>query len=577
MNLALVAVAAVVLVVAATVLAPRVGVAAPLLLVVLGFAVAMTPFVGPVSVPPEWILAGVLPPLLYSAAVSAPVMEVRRDFGIISLFSVVVVVVSAGAVGWLATILVPGLPLGMGVALGAVISPTDAVATSIVRKAHISSRLVAVLDGESLLNDASALVLLRSALAAVGVGISAWHVTGAFVWAVLGAVAIGVAVGKLNLLVRSKIADTNAGVALSLVVPFVAYMPAEHLGASGLVAAVTAGVITGYGAPRMIGARDRITERTVWRTIELLLESSVFLLIGLELPALVKDLTDTGGSVGSALRIGALAATLALGVRTIFVTWSVWVLARRNRRSPAVRETLTEMQDQVDQGQIPELSTSPRKAGVLAQARSWRKSPSSTQIRRIQQTLNMRIADLDYLAAEQFTWRDGVMLVWAGMRGAVTVAAAQTLPEGTPSRSLLVLVATFVAVGTLVIQGSTLSWLAKRLGLKGLDAEESESQWTSLQNELSRAALARLDAYPEKIADTVRERLTRRPQSEDDPYGNAMQRVRLQQYLSLRLDLISAERAELLSLRRTGSYSSAMLDAALSQLDAEQIGIELRR
>ena len=169
------------------------------------------------------------------------------------------------------------------------------------------------------------------------------------------------------------------------------------------------------------------------------------------------------------------------------------------------------------------------------------------------------------------------MLVWAGMRGAVTVAAAQTLPVGTPSRSLLVLVATFVAVGTLVIQGSTLSWLAKRLGLNGLDAEESESQWTSLQNELSRAALARLDAYPEKIADTVRERLTRRTQSEDDPYGNAMQRVRLQQYLSLRLDLISAERDELLSVRRTGSYSSAMLDAALSQLDAEQIGIELRR
>jgi CPA1 family monovalent cation:H+ antiporter len=409
------------------------------------------------------------------------------------------------------------------------------------------------------------------------VGISAWHVTGAFVWAVLGAVAIGVAVGKLNLLVRSKITDTNAGVALSLVVPFVAYIPAERLGASGLVAAVTAGVITGYGAPRMIGARDRITERTVWRTIELLLESSVFLLIGLELPALVKDLTDTGGSVGSALRIGALAATLAFGVRTIFVAWSVWVLARRNRRSPAVREKLTEMQDQVDQGQIPELSSSPRKAGVLAQARSWRKSPSSTQIRRIQQTLNMRIADLDYLAAEQFTWRDGVMLVWAGMRGAVTVAAAQTLPVDTPSRSLLVLVATFVAVGTLVIQGSTLSWLAKRLGLNGLDAEESESQWTSLQNELSRAALARLDAYPEKIADTVRERLTRRTQSEDDPYGNAMQRVRLQQYLSLRLDLISAERDELLSVRRTGSYSSAMLDAALSQLDAEQIGIELRR
>jgi monovalent cation/hydrogen antiporter len=129
------------------------------------------------------------------------------------------------------------------------------------------------------------------AIAAVGVGISLWHVAGAFVWAVVAAVAIGFAIGKLNLLVRSKITDTNAGVALSLVIPFVAYIPTEYLGASGLVAAVVAGVVTGYGAPRRIGARDRITERTVWRTIELLLESSVFLLIGLELPALARDLT----------------------------------------------------------------------------------------------------------------------------------------------------------------------------------------------------------------------------------------------------------------------------------------------
>src|SRR5487761_2229936 len=289
MSLGLVAIVAVVVVVAATALAPRVGVAAPLLLVVLGFAASMTPFVGPVTVPPEWILSGILPPLLYSAAVSTPVMEVRRDFRIISLFSVVLVVVSAVVVGVVATALIPGLPLGVGVALGAVISPTDAVATSIVRKAGVSSRLVTVLDGESMLNDASALVLLRSAVAAVGVGISVWQVAGQFVWAVVGAVVIGYAVGKLNLLVRSKIADTNAGVALSLVVPFVAYLPAEQLGASGLVAAVTAGVITGYGAPHKIGAKDRITERTVWRTVELLLESSVFLLIGLEFPALARD------------------------------------------------------------------------------------------------------------------------------------------------------------------------------------------------------------------------------------------------------------------------------------------------
>jgi len=577
MTLGIVAIAAVVIVVAATALAPRVGVAAPLLLVVLGFVASLTPFVGAVTVPPEWILSGILPPLLYSAAVSAPVMEVRRDFRIISLFSVVLVVVSAVVVGIVATVLIPGLPLGVGIALGAVISPTDAVATSIVRKAGVPPRLVTILDGESMLNDASALVLLRSAVAAVGVGISLWQVGGQFIWAVVAAVAIGFGVGKLNLLVRSKITDTNAGVALSLVVPFVAYIPAERLGASGLVAAVAAGVVTGYGAPHKIGARDRITERTVWRTIELLLESSVFLLIGLELPALAKDLTGSGGSIAAALGIGAIAATIVVAIRAAFVAGSVWALARRNRRQPAVREKLAEMSDQLDHGVVPELGNPERNARrVLKRRPPNTDEKTQTQLTRWRRAVNGRIADLDYLAAEQFGWRDGVILVWAGMRGAVTVAAAQTLPENTPERSLVVLVATLVAVGTLLLQGSTLSWVAARLGLTDRDSAGDEAQWISLQNELKDAAMTRLEAYPNKIADTIRERLTQRTQPEDDPYGSAVQRVKMEQFRILRLDLISAERDELLLLRESGTYPTAMLDAALTQLDAEQIGIELR-
>ncbi len=579
MSLGLVAILGVLVVVAATALAPRVGVAAPLLLVVLGFAASVTPFVGAVTVPPEWILSGILPPLLYSAAVSAPVMEVRRDFRIISLFSVTLVVVTAVLVGVVATLLIPGLPLGVGIALGAVISPTDAVATSIVRKAGVSPRLVTILDGESMLNDASALVLLRSAVAAVGVGISVWQVAGQFVWAVVAAVAIGFGVGKLNLLVRSRIADTNAGVALSLVVPFVAYLPAEHLGASGLVAAVTAGVVTGYGAPHRIGARDRITERTVWRTVELILESSVFLLIGLELPSLASDLTTSGGSIASALGIGVVAATVVVATRALFVAWSVWALARRNRRQPAVREKLAEMSDQLDRGVVPELGDQQRNARRLVKRRPPVKTEERTQkqLTRWRQAVDGRIADLDYLAGEQLGWRDGVMLVWAGMRGAVTVAAVQTLPEGTPQRSLIVLVATLVAVGTLLLQGSTLSWLAGRLGLTERDNAGDEAQWTALQNELKRAALARLDAYPDAIAEPVRARVTQRAEPEDDPYGSAVQRVQREQFRTMRLDLISAEREELLALRSSGSYASAMLDAALTQLDAEQIGIELRR
>ena len=138
------------------------------------------------------------------------------------------------------------------------------------------------------------------------------------------------------------------------------------------------------------------------------------------------------------------------------------------------------------------------------------------------------------------------------------------------------LVATFVAVGTLLVQGSTLSWLAGRLGLTGRDVAGDESQWAALQNELNDAALARLDAYPEAVADSVRERLTHRTQPDEDEFGSAAQRAQLESFRRLRIDLIAAERDALLVVRQSGTYPSAMLDRALTQLDAEQIGIELR-
>ena len=283
MNLVIIAIFGVLAVVGVNALAPRLGVAAPLLLVLLGVGVSFIPRVGPIDINPELILAGILPPLLYSTAVAMPTMEFRRDFRTISVLSVVLVVVSAVVVGVIMHLLIPGLDLALGIALGAILSPTDAVATSIVRKAGVSQRIVTVLEGESLLNDASALVLLRSAVAAVGVGISFGEVSGQFVYSVIVAVAVGWAVGRLNLLVRSHLNQATSSVAVSLIVPFVAYVPAEQLDASGLVAAVTAGLISGHGAPARLRAEDRITERAVWRTVELLLESAVFLIMGLEI------------------------------------------------------------------------------------------------------------------------------------------------------------------------------------------------------------------------------------------------------------------------------------------------------
>ena len=591
MEYELIAIAAVILVVAVSVLAPRVGVAAPLVLVVLGLGIASLPIVDSIAIPPELILGGILPPLLYSAAVNTPSMEFRRDFRLISLFSVVLVAVSAVVIGLLACVLVPGLPLGIGIALGAIISPTDAVATAVIRQAGISQRIVTVIEGESMLNDATALVLLRSAVAAIGVSVTLWQVALDFLWAVAAAALIGYIVGRLNLAVRARVVPVTSSVTISLVVPFLAYIPAEELGASGLVAVVTAGLVTGYGSPRKLGAEERITERSLWRTIELLLESAVFLLVGLEAPALAEDLVEQGGGLGLALMVAVGATTVAILLRSLFVAGSVAWLARRNRRTPTVRKHLTEIQERLADGEVPQLGN-PERSGrkehrvrrlVRAAEASARGGSARSEEARLgtwQRMVNQRLADLDYLAAEAFSWREGVVLVWAGMRGAVTVAAAQTLPSGTEHRSLLVLAAALVAVGTLLVQGGTLGWLAKRLGLTGHSLDSDPVLWAALQRELNRAAMTRLsgelDDYPPDLVEKARERLHLLTSVEDFRPDSPANQASMAKYRRLRLKLIGAQRDELMAIRDLGTYPSGMLDAALAQLDADQIGIELR-
>jgi CPA1 family monovalent cation:H+ antiporter len=573
MELELVGIVGVLLVVAATTLAPKIGVASPLLLVALGFGISMLPFVEPISIPPELILAGILPPLLYAAAVDTPVMEFRRDLGTISVFSVLLVAITAVAIGFLAVALVPGMPLGIGIALGAILSPTDAVATSIVRKAGVSKRITTILEGESMLNDASALVLLRAAVASIGVGVSLWQVAGQFLWAVLGAIAIGMVVGRLNVVVRGRIHQVPANVALSLVVPFLAYIPAEELGASGLVAAVVAGLATGYGAPLRMGAQVRIAERSVWSTIELILESAVFLLVGLELPTLAAD-TDSGG-LGRPAVLALLFGAVVLVVRTAMVAWSLWTLGRRRARQEPARERIEQIQAKIESGEVPQLPI-PENPRPLGRRKSSRPQPTAEErLGRWQWMLARRKADLDYLASEKLGWKEGGILVWAGMRGAVTIAAAQTLPSDAPHRSLVILVATLVAVGTLVIQGLTLAPLAKRLGLTEGHTTTDPAQWDALQAELDAAALDHLVENGNERAAALVEKMKARLDHASEESGE--DRPDASTFASLRLQVIEAQRAKLLKLRDVGTYPSSMMDDALAQLDAQQIGIELRQ
>ncbi|MCC2336071.1 cation:proton antiporter [Cellulomonas wangsupingiae] len=565
------AVLAVLVIVGVTSFAPRVGVAAPLLLVLIGMGVSLLPFVPAIEIEPELILGVVLPPLLYSSARNIPTMDFRRDFRTISAFSVVLVVVSAVVVGFVLDRLVPGIDLATGIALGAIVSPTDAVATSVVRKAGVSPRIVTVLEGESMLNDASALVLLRSAIVATSGAVSLWGVAGDFVFAVVVAVVVGYVVGRLHVWARGHLAQTTSNVALSFVVPFVAYLPAEHLGASGLVAAVTAGLVTGHAAPRALRAGDRVAEHAVWRTIELLLEGAVFLLMGLEVFALVEDVERVHGSVSTAVVLGALTATLVLALRSAFVAWSVWELSRRSQRDPQVRDRLTDAQARLDAGE-PVRAPGGRRGRTAVEGAE----AVGRQVRR-------RIADIDYLTAERFGVREGVVLVWAGMRGVVTLAAAQSLPSDTPQRSLLVLVAFVVAAGTLLVQGATLPWLTHRLGLTGR-TENDAAGLAALRGELRRAALARLQdprlrqpdgsPFPPATVARARERLSAietAVEADDDtqPADDAG--------FAVFLVMLQAQRDELLRLRDLGTYPSSTLRRALAELDAIQIGLELRR
>jgi monovalent cation/hydrogen antiporter len=457
MDLTILGVLALTVIVAASVLAPKVGVAAPLVLVAAGVLLALVPGVPRIEPEPELILAGVLPPLLYAASVNMPAMDFRRDLKSIGWLSIVVVISSALAIGWVVELFVPGLGFAEGVALGAIVSPTDAVATSIVKRTGVAPRLVTVLEGESMINDASALVLLRSAVAATGVSVSVLDVSIDFVVAIAVAALIGLVVGAASVAVRARLHDATINTAISFAVPFIAYAPAEHLGASGLVAVVTTGLVTGYWGPSVLRAQDRLAEAVNWRTIAFLLESGVFLLMGLELLPLLDDFRDEDGDVGRLVAVSAMCLGILLAVRGLYVVALLWSLLQDRKDMHRWEPRMNRVRD------------------YLASDES--SSLSDRRLQRIHLMVARREADVRFYDEERLDRRAGAILVWAGMRGSVTLAAAQTLPTGFEQRELLVLVAFTVAVTSLLLQGGTLAWVVRRLGAQ---ADRRESDWQQL-------------------------------------------------------------------------------------------------
>jgi len=498
-------------VVAFTALARRFGLSAPVLLLVAGFVASYVPFIENVRLTPELVLFGLLPPLLYAAALRTSLIDFRRNRRPIALLSVGLVVFTMAGVGLLAWLL---LPIGWAAAfaLGAVVAPPDAVAaTAIARKVGMPRRVVTILEGESLVNDATALVALRTAIAAMAGTVAAWEIAREFLLSALGGVAIGIVVALVAGTVRRRIEDDLTDVAVSFLTPWLAYLPAEEVHASGVLAVVVAGLILGHRAPMIQSATARVMERTNWATIQFLLENAVFFLIGMQVREVVDDLA------ASSLPMSQIVLTAVLVLLAVIVLRIVWVF-------PATY--------------LPRLIPAIRRA-----------DPSPP-------------------------WQVTTLVAWAGMRGVVTLAAVFLLPEDTPHREVFVAVAFTVTAGTLVIQGLSLPWLVRVLRISGPDPAEDHLQAASVYQRAASAGLRALDREltgdePEDVVERLRERSLERANAVWERLGTQVETPSVV-YARLRSRMLIAERAEVLRVRRLGLVDQTVLSQVLEALDVEE-------
>ena len=541
-------VAGILVIVFANLLSRRIGVAGPLVLVAIGLVGSLIPAMSGLTVPPNLILIGVLPPLLYSAAVSAPAIEFRRDLRAIGGLSVLLVIVSSLVLGLVFFWMMPDLGFPFAVALGAILSPTDAVATSIVRALGMPNRVVTVLEGESLLNDASALVLLRTAIVAAASSFSLIAAIGSFAWSVLVAVVLGAVVGYVALKLRTMTKSPVGNTAIGLTIPYLAYLPTDALGGSGLVAAVVAGVVCGQGALRWLTPEQRASDKLNWATIEFLLEGGIFLLMGLQLSGIVRDNIASNEGIFKAIVVAAVAFVVIILVRALYVMPTLSIHTVRLKRRV--------------------------------------KNKLDADTKRTPDQLGRMRADIDYFDASPLTWKHNTIIVWAGMRGAVTLAAAQTLPENTPERSLLIFVAFLVAAGSLMIQGLTLPLLARILKL-GTQAEDGppRAEIREIDEQLRDAALEAIanDAvrrpdhtrYADEVLALPRSWFIGSSRLSDSDSDGDGDRASAAEALSLELAFIGVMRTRLHELGRSGWHTTTALRYVLDELDAYEIAVKL--
>src|ERR671915_511392 len=409
----------------------------PIILVIGGLGIGLVPGLPDVTMEPDLVLVIFLPPLLYSAAFFANLRDLRADLRAISLLAVGLVVATACAVAVVAHALIDGLPWAAAFALGAIVAPTDPLAaTEIVRRLGAPRRITSVIEGESLINDGTALTFYRFAVAAaVGSTFSLADATLEFLLDSTGGIAVGLAVGWAVAEIRRRLDAPPVEITISLATGYAAYLPAEQAGLSGVLAAVSAGIVLGWRAPDIASARMRIQGIAVWDTLVFLLNAILFILIGLQFQVVLDGLE--GRSAADLALWAAAVCGAVVGARLLFVFTTPYVIRALDRRESQ--------------------------------------------------------------RARRSSWQSRVVIAWTGMRGAVSMAAALALPlevsggAAFPGRDLIIFLAYAVIVFTIVVQGLTLPALIRWLGLQETDAGTEREEELLARLAIGEAALRRLD------------------------------------------------------------------------------------
>jgi len=545
-----------------TAIAHRKGLEPALIIVVIGAAVSFLPGFKAPELDSHILLSVVLPPLLYSAALDFSFPTFLRNIKPILGLGVALVVVTAFTVAavssWL--VVVP-LTFGTALVLGAIVAPPDAVtAVAVGRKLGLPKRVMAILTGESLINDAAALALFSVAVAQVAG--SHTFIENPFLLfgysSVLGP-AVGAALGYVTLWIRDRLANPGLETVQGLVVPFAAFLAAEELHASGVLAVVVAGFIVGSGTVGA-GYQTRLQERYVWRSVDVLLEAFVFAYIGLHLRFVLEDLNEAHESLTEVVVASAIVLLIVLVIRPL----SVFAMFGRGVLSRHVERRLS----------VPVPETGGR--GALGVKRRGKPKPK----------WRSRIDN------RSLSWQENVEVSWTGMRGVVTLAAAAGIPlttvdgEPFPERATIQAIAFVVSVGTLLLQGWTLPLLIRRLQLASSADDQAFDRAETRKAErvvhdaadmvLADFRVSPPDGLDPRVLADIRSTIARHSQDADEMPDPEARTLRAEVFSALYRDVLSAQRIALIAERDAGRIDDEAVRAMLERLDLQEAGVSAR-